>query len=107
LIFFKKNVIINYKIKEILNMKDVRIMDRLYEHWEDALKLYPLDRIVCLVLQGSQNYGLADEESDVDSKLLLAPTLDEIIFNKKPVSTTHIRANDEHIDAKDVRLYWQ
>lgn len=88
-------------------MKDVRIMDKLYEHWKDALKMYPLDRIVCLVLQGSQNYDLADEESDVDSKLLLVPTLDEIVFNKKPVSTTHIRANDEHIDAKDVRLYWQ
>lgn len=88
-------------------MKDVRIMDRLYEHWEDALKLYPLDRIVCLVLQGSQNYGLDDAESDVDTKLLLVPTLDEIIFNKKPVSTTHIRENDEHIDAKDIRLYWQ
>jgi predicted nucleotidyltransferase len=88
-------------------MKDMKLWDRLMEHWVDALKLYPLDRIVCLVLQGSQNYGLADEESDVDSKLLLVPTLDEIIFNKKPVSTTHVRENEEHIDAKDIRLYWQ
>lgn len=80
---------------------------RLYEHWEDALKLYPRERIVALVLQGSQNYGLDDAESDVDTKLLLVPTLDEIIFNKKPVSTTHVRENDEHIDAKDIRLYWQ
>ena len=88
-------------------MKDMKLWDRLMEHWEDAKKLYPEERIVALILQGSQNYGLADEESDVDTKLLLVPTLDEIIFNKKPVTTTHIRENDEHIDAKDIRLYWQ
>jgi hypothetical protein len=26
-------------------------------------------------------------------------------LNSKPVSTTHVRANDEHIDLKDIRLY--
>lgn len=88
-------------------MTDMELTARLYEHWEDALKLYPKERIVALVLQGSQNYGLSDAESDVDTKLLLVPTLNEIIFNKQPVSTTHLRENDEHIDAKDVRLYWQ
>lgn len=88
-------------------MTDMELKARLYEHWEDALKLYPKERIVALVLQGSQNYGLDDAESDVDTKLLLVPTLDEIIFNKQPVSTTHVRDNNEHIDAKDIRLYWQ
>ena len=88
-------------------MTEMELKARLYEHWEDAVKLYPKERIVALVLQGSQNYGLDDAESDVDTKLLLVPTLDEIIFNKKPVSTTHVRENDEHIDAKDIRLYWQ
>ena len=88
-------------------MEKKTLEERVREHWEDAKKLYPEDRIVCLCLQGSQNYYLADAESDVDTKLLLVPTLDEIIFNKKPVSTTHVRENDEHIDAKDIRLYWQ
>ena len=88
-------------------MTDIELKARLYEHYEDALKLYPKERIFAIVLQGSQNYGLADEESDVDTKLLLVPTLDEIVFNKKPISTTHVRENDEHIDAKDVKLYWQ
>ena len=88
-------------------MEKKTLEERVREHWEDAKKLYPEDRIVCLCLQGSQNYYLDDEESDVDTKLLVVPTLDEIIFNKKPVSVTHIRDNDEHIDAKDVRLYWQ
>ena len=88
-------------------MEKKTLEERVREHWEDAKKLYPEDRIVCLCLQGSQNYYLDDAESDVDTKLLLVPTLDEIIFNKKPVSTTHVRENDEHIDAKDIRLYWQ
>jgi hypothetical protein len=108
LIFFKKNVIINYKDKEILKaMTDMELKARVMEHYRDALKLYPEERIVGIFLQGSQNYYLDDEESDVDTKLLVVPTLDEIIFNRKPVSVTHIRDNDEHIDAKDVRLYWQ
>ena len=88
-------------------MRDVELKVRVMEHYQDALKLYPEERIVGIFLQGSQNYYLDDKESDVDTKLLVVPTLDEIIFNKKPISTTHIRDNDEHIDAKDIRLYWQ
>lgn len=88
-------------------MTDMELRKRVMEHYEDAKRLYPEERIVGIFLQGSQNYYLDDEESDVDTKLLVVPTLDEIIFNKKPISTTHIRDNDEHIDAKDVRLYWQ
>lgn len=88
-------------------MTDMELRKRVMEHYKDALKLYPEERIVGIFLQGSQNYFLEDEESDVDTKLLVVPTLDEIIFNRKPVSVTHIRDNDEHIDAKDVRLYWQ
>lgn len=88
-------------------MIDMELKARVMEHYKDALKLYPEERIVGIFLQGSQNYYLDDEESDVDTKLLVVPTLDEIIFNKKPVSVTHIRDNDEHIDAKDIRLYWQ
>lgn len=88
-------------------MTEKELEARVMEHYKEALKLYPEDRILGIFLQGSQNYYLDDEESDVDTKLLLVPTLDEIVFSLKPVSTTHVLANDEHIDAKDVRLYWQ
>lgn len=50
---------------------------------------------------------MEDEESDIDTKLLVIPSLEEIVLNKQPVSTTHILDNDEHMDAKDIRLYWQ
>ena len=88
-------------------MTDKELQERVMEHYQEALKIYPEERILGIFLQGSQNYYLDDEESDVDTKLLLVPTLDEIVFNMKPVSITHILENDEHIDAKDVRLYWQ
>lgn len=86
---------------------DEYIMDRVREHYNEALEYFPEDRIVCLVLQGSQNYGLDYEGSDIDTKLIVTPTFKEIAMNHKPVSTTHIRANDEHIDFKDIRLYIQ
>lgn len=88
-------------------MTDREIRERMEKHWKKALELYPKDRIVGLFLQGSQNYYMEDEESDVDTKLLIVPSLEDIVLNKQPVSTTHILDNDEHMDAKDVRLYWQ
>lgn len=86
---------------------DEWIMERVREHYNEALEYFHEDRIVCLVLQGSQNYGLDYEGSDIDTKLIVTPTFKEIAMNYKPVSTTHIRANEEHIDFKDIRLYIQ
>ena len=86
---------------------DEWIMERVHEHWLEALTLFPKDRVVGIFLQGSQNYGLDYEGSDIDTKLIVVPTWEDICFNRKPVSTTHIRANDEHIDLKDIRLMFQ
>lgn len=82
-------------------------MRRLYEHHEEAKQYFSEDRIVGIFLQGSQNYGLDLPTSDVDTKLIVVPTFKDIALNRKPVSTTHVRANDEHIDFKDVRLYME
>lgn len=90
-----------------MTVREQRIYAGMAAHWEKAVELYGEDRIVGLFLQGSQNYGLDDEESDIDTKLLVIPTLEEVIFNKQPISTTHILENDEHMDAKDIRLYFQ
>lgn len=86
---------------------DQWIMDRVQEHYNEALEYFPEDRIVCLILQGSQNYGLDYEGSDIDTKLIVTPTFKEIAMNKKAVSTTHVRENEEHTDFKDIRLYIQ
>lgn len=80
-------------------------MDRVREHYNEALEHFPEDRIVCLSLAGSQNYGLDMEGSDIDTKLVVVPSFDDIVMNKRPVSTTHIRKNGEHISFHDIREY--
>lgn len=86
---------------------DEWIMERLNEHLEEAYQYFPKNRIVGIFIQGSQNYGLDIESSDIDTKLIVTPSFEDIVLNKKAVSTTHIRANDEHTDWKDVRLYME
>lgn len=80
-------------------------MERVRQHYNEALEHFPEDRIVGIFLQGSQNYNLQVPNSDVDTKLIVVPTFEDIALARKPVSTTHIRANEEHIDFKDIRLY--
>ena len=86
-------------------IRHANIMKRVQEHYDEALQYFPEDQIVGIFLQGSQNYELDYEGSDVDTKLIVVPTFKDICLNKKPVSTTQIRENDEHIDWKDVRKY--
>ena len=82
-------------------------MERVKEHLEESLLHFSEDQIVGVFLQGSQNYGLDLPGSDVDTKLIVVPSFREIALNTRPVSTTHIRANEEHIDFKDIRLYME
>lgn len=86
---------------------DKWINDRVVEHLNDALEYFTWSHIVGIFLQGSQNYGLDYEGSDVDTKLIITPTFEEIAMNAKPHSTTFFRENEEHIDFKDIRLYMQ
>ena len=81
------------------------VMDRVMEHLDEAKRFFSEDSIVGIFLQGSQNYDLDYEGSDIDTKLIVCPTFKEIAFNKKPISTTHVMENNEHIDFKDIRLY--
>ena len=82
-------------------------IERVQEHFKEARQFFDRDRIVGIFLQGSQNYDLDIYGSDVDTKLIVVPTFEDIAMARKPVSTTHVRANNEHIDFKDVRLYME
>lgn len=84
---------------------DEYINTEVKKHYIESLKWFDSNHIVGIFLQGSQNYGLDVEGSDIDTKLIVTPTFEEIVKASTPVSTTHIRDNDEHIDFKDVRLY--
>lgn len=79
--------------------------ERVREHFNEGLDYFAYPQIIGCFLQGSQNYNLETPASDVDTKLIVVPSFKDLAMNRQPVSTTHIRANNEHIDFKDVRLY--
>ncbi len=60
--------------------------------------------VLGIFLQGSQNYNLDYEGSDIDTKAIIIPSFEDFVLNRKPVSTTLILPSNEHIDLKDIRL---
>ena len=62
--------------------------------------------IVGIFLYGSQNYNLDYEDSDIDLKAIVVPTINDIVFNNKPISTS-IEIPDGLCDIKDIRLMVQ
>lgn len=81
-----------------------KIIKRLQEHYNHVQ--YLGYEIFGIYLQGSQNYKLDTPQSDIDSKCIVIPTLDDIVSNRAPVSTTIVLPNNEHIDVKDIRVYF-
>jgi predicted nucleotidyltransferase len=79
-----------------------KVMDRLQENYNTVIDMgYEL---VGIFLQGSQNYELDYEDSDIDCKAIVLPKFNDFVLNNKVVSTTHVLENNEHIDLKDIRL---
>jgi hypothetical protein len=85
------------------------IRQRVKEHYDEACSLG--HEVVAIFLQGSQNYNCdeySDEyQSDIDTKGITLPTLDDIVCGKSPFSHTHVCANNEHIDIKDIRVMFE
>jgi hypothetical protein len=86
-------------------MRDERITRGMLDHYSESKLYFTENQMVGLFLQGSQNYDLDTPESDIDTKLIVVPSFKQIALAKQPVSTTHVRANNEHTDWKDIRLY--
>lgn len=78
-----------------------KIREVLMKHHE-AVRSFG-NKPVMTVLVGSQNYGLATENSDYDTFTFILPKIDDIATLKDPISKTH---EDEygHINIKDIRL---
>ena len=62
--------------------------------------------VVGIFLYGSQNYNLNYEGSDIDLKATIIPSINDIVFNNKPISTT-IDIPEGLCDIKDIRLMVQ
>ena len=86
--------------------RELRIHDRLKHDYNYVLnKGY---EVFGVFLQGSQNYQLDYEGSDIDTKCIVLPSAADLILNKPPVSTTLI-LDDNHYLTKldnDTALFW-
>lgn len=82
---------------------DTWILNRVAEHYADACRVIPENQIIGVFYQGSGNYGMDYQGSDVDTKCICLPSIQELHDNKMR-SETYVRENDEHMDFKDIRL---
>ena len=62
--------------------------------------------VLAVMLYGSQNYDLDTEDSDIDVKAILLPSLDDMIQNKSPIST-NIEYENGLIELKDIREFYK
>lgn len=85
-----------------MHNKEERINVRLREDFEYITSLG--HNVLGVFLQGSQNYNLDYEGSDIDTKAILIPSFEDFVLNKRPASTTLIKTDNSHIDIKDIRL---
>ena len=67
--------------------------------------------VIVASIYGSQNYALETKESDVDSYLIVMPSLEDLALNRKPASKELMYVdengvpNGEHIVVKDFRIF--
>ena len=85
--------------------KEKYIKEKMKYHYSYLQKLGY--EVVCIMLQGSQNYNLDEYSqeywSDVDTKAIVLPHFSDFCENKPPVSTTIKLECGEQIDVKDIR----
>ena len=80
-------------------MRDIKLA--IQEHKQKILELYPEHQILGIFLYGSQNYNIATENSDVDTKAIIVPNLYNLAI--KPVKTHTIELeNGEHCEVMDI-----
>ena len=84
--------------------REKKIYERL-KHDYDYVRKQGYD-VFGVFLQGSQNYELDYEGSDIDTKCIILPSAEDVILNNQAVSKTLILEDNSHIDLKDIRLMW-
>lgn len=59
--------------------------------------------VLGVFLYGSDNYHLSDEKSDIDTKAIIIPTFDDLIFKNEYESKTFEEEDGSLMDVKDIR----
>lgn len=85
-------------------MRDIQ--EALKEHKQAVLN-YGIkeEQLLVVALYGSQNYGLATENSDVDTKAIYIPTLEELCSAPKPLVKELSLPNNEKCVLMDIRHF--
>lgn len=83
---------------------DVReqLLETVHQHTEYAAEQSEHTAIYA-ALYGSQNYGIATPESDVDTKIWLMPSFRDLYTAAKPYSK-ELHYDEAHVEARDFRL---
>lgn len=81
------------------------VQKQVQYHYDKLIKLGY--NVVGAFLYGSQNYELDYEKSDVDTKAIVLPTLNDIVLNRQPVSTTIDMGDNCLCDVKDIRKMFE
>ena len=63
--------------------------------------------VLVTALFGSQNYGLATETSDVDTRSLIARTVEDFILDKERPNGIHVFPDNSHAEYKDIHLFFE
>lgn len=80
------------------------VQEKIDQTWKYCVEIFGLDRCIALCHHGSYNYELNLPSSDVDAKLFITPTWDEVIFAKQPISKT-IDGPYGDVNVTDIRMF--
>lgn len=83
-----------------------KVAERLLAHKKETIEDNPdIADWFLIAVNGSHNYDLSTPASDVDTKFLTIPSLDQLLY-KSPTNYLHVmRDNGEHTEVKDIRSY--
>ena len=83
------------------------IKQALQEHKQVVIDAgFSEKQILGVLLYGSQNYGLATESSDVDTKVILIPTIDDLCSKKAGFVKEYQTNNNEKVVIMDLIHYF-
>ena len=83
-----------------------RIRKRLKEHLDEALQNPKIHDWFMIAVNGSYNYNMDTPQSDIDSKLLVIPSLEQLVSGKSLNYLHCMSDNGEHVEVKDIRHYF-
>ena len=79
-------------------------MDEVAAHYEMACEYNAYERVVMFTcLYGSQNYGLATDASDVDTKSYVFPSIRDVAYHRPLLSKELVAPDGSHVEMKDYR----